>query len=69
MPQHEQATCPMCGSLFECKVGSYFICYCSEIHLTREQAGYLAERWDECLCCKCLNEFKENWGNIPDSEK
>ncbi len=69
MPKHEIIACPRCGKLFECKIGSYFICHCSDIHLTREQAAYLAMKWEGCLCHNCLLTIKENWDDIPEIEK
>ncbi|MBB1489545.1 cysteine-rich CWC family protein [Oceanospirillum sediminis] len=64
MPEHEQTECPRCGVQFVCKLGSYFICDCSDIPLSREQSAYLSEHWDECLCCQCLSEIRNNRGDI-----
>lgn len=39
------------------------------IQLSREQAAYLAEKWDDCLCHNCLLKIKENWDEICELEK
>lgn len=69
MPEHEPTECPRCGEYFVCKSGSYFLCDCSDIALSRELSAYLAENWDDCLCCKCLMEIKENWDVLRDSDQ
>ncbi len=66
MPEHAESECPRCGEEFVCKLGSYFLCDCSDIQLSREQAAYLSEYWEECLCCKCLLEIIENWDDIAE---
>ena len=69
MHKHETIACPRCGKLFECKIGSFYICHCSDIYLTREQAAYLVMKWEGCLCHDCLKDVSDNWSTIPEAEK
>ena len=57
MPKHEQIPCPRCGTEFECKSGSYTICHCSDINLSKDQMAYINEHWQGCLCHQCLREL------------
>lgn len=54
MPSHEEKQCPRCRRLFECKSGSILLCQCQTVLLDEAQLEYLAARYDDCLCSRCL---------------
>ncbi|MEM1402765.1 MAG: cysteine-rich CWC family protein [Pseudomonadota bacterium] len=58
MPNHEDVSCPRCGSVFQCKVGSITICHCSDVSLSDLQKAYISEHWDSCLCPQCLFDIQ-----------
>ena len=58
MCRHEEKTCPRCSVAFECKVGSVATCQCSGITLNDEERAFIEDRYEDCLCRKCLLELK-----------
>lgn len=56
--KHEILLCEHCQAPFECKANSSTYCQCTQVELTLEEAEYISERYDACLCAKCLNELK-----------
>lgn len=50
--------CPKCGAEFECKHAAD--CWCSRITLTDTTKLFLKERYNDCLCEKCLLEIANN---------
>lgn len=67
MCQHETKECPECNQVFECKPGNITQCQCFGIKLTTELQAYIEQRYNDCLCRKCLqrlqwefNQFKES---------
>ena len=59
MCKHEEKSCPRCHSAFECKVGDITHCQCSGITMTDSEKQFIAERYTDCLCRKCLLELKQ----------
>lgn len=55
--KHEAICCPRCGADFVCKPGSVPICHCFEFNLTVERQEWISERWQGCLCGRCLREI------------
>jgi hypothetical protein len=58
MPNHEQKQCSRCQWLFECKSGSILLCQCQTVMLNAQQLDYIAGRYDDCLCSRCLLELR-----------
>ncbi|MBX2972863.1 MAG: cysteine-rich CWC family protein [Flavobacteriales bacterium] len=56
MPAHEEKYCPRCGGPFICMVGNIAECQCSTVKLDGPQRQHIAERYDDCLCAKCMVE-------------
>lgn len=54
MEIHETKTCPRCSKDFICKPGNITQCQCFDIRLTTEQKAYIDQRYEGCLCRKCL---------------
>ncbi|MEN1786340.1 MAG: cysteine-rich CWC family protein [Bacteroidota bacterium] len=63
MPKHEEKFCPRCGTKFECKVGSILLCQCSTVVLNERERKFISERYDDCLCAKCMQELKIEFQN------
>ena len=68
MCQHENKICPRCGAGFECKTGNIAQCQCYGFAVSGELSIYLEQRYNDCLCKKCLeyltielNFFKEKY--------
>jgi hypothetical protein len=59
MCKHEEKYCPRCRSAFECKAGDIAQCQCAGVSLTVAEKQFIAERWTDCLCRKCLLELKQ----------
>lgn len=59
MCKHEEKYCPRCRSAFECKVGDVAQCQCSGIGMSPEERQFIADRYQDCLCRKCLLELKQ----------
>lgn len=58
MPLHEEKICPRCRQGFECKSGSILLCQCQRVALDETQLAWIAERYDDCLCHRCLRELR-----------
>ncbi|UZJ40474.1 cysteine-rich CWC family protein [Prosthecochloris sp. SCSIO W1101] len=54
------ATCPVCGASFECKLSAE--CWCSSVNVPSEVREYLADRYDTCLCRDCLEKLVKKAG-------
>ena len=52
-----KATCPACGTSFECKLSTD--CWCGSVNVPPEVKEYLADRYETCLCRSCLEELIE----------
>ncbi|TMI92105.1 MAG: hypothetical protein E6H06_15070 [Bacteroidetes bacterium] len=61
MCMHEEKICPRCSNKFECKLGSITECQCYGIVLTTEESAFIENRYNDCLCRKCLLELKNRY--------
>ncbi len=69
MPSHEEKHCPRCHRSFECKSGSILICQCQTVLLDEAQLAWIAERWDDCLCSRCLREVRSECNRARHRER
>ena len=63
MPSHDEKQCPRCNNLFECKSGSVLLCQCQTVTLTEKQLEYIASRYQDCLCAKCLMDIRVEYNH------
>lgn len=61
MMKHESKNCRRCGDDFECKSGSVSECQCFDVNLTAKEQQYISEKYNDCLCAKCLEEMKKEY--------
>ena len=61
MAHHEEKFCPRCQRAFECKSGSILLCQCQTVLLSPEQLEYIAGKYDDCLCSRCLLEARSEY--------
>ncbi|HEX8774481.1 MAG TPA: cysteine-rich CWC family protein [Pyrinomonadaceae bacterium] len=54
----EPAKCEACGNAFSCGA-SLAGCWCTEVTLSEHLRTRLRERYQQCLCRKCLEAFAE----------
>lgn len=59
MPLHEEKACPRCQQSFQCKVGDIANCQCSRLQLTHEERVHIEQKYNDCLCIRCLHELKD----------
>lgn len=65
MCKHEEKKCPRCNTSFECKPGNIGQCQCYGIVMTQEERVFIAEKYNDCLCVRCLHEFsRTNYSRI-----
>ncbi len=59
MPETEGEVkkCPRCGNRFLCKNHDIFNCFCIMIPLNALARQLISEKYDDCLCEACLNEY------------
>jgi hypothetical protein len=55
----ETKTCPRCGKTFECNNYNIMKCQCILVPLNADARQMIAERYDDCLCLDCLNEYSK----------
>lgn len=60
MRKHEEKYCPICNSLFECKVGDVINCQCNAIQLTDADRNFLSKTTFDCVCINCLKKIQHN---------
>jgi hypothetical protein len=58
MCKHEEKSCPRCQAPFECKVGDITQCQCYGVNLSAEERIFIENKYNDCLCRKCLDELK-----------
>ncbi len=46
--------CPMCGKSFVCNSDDIKNCQCSKVELPKDLYQYIAYKYSDCLCLKCL---------------
>lgn len=69
MASHEEKQCPRCGCIFECKVGSIFLCQCTQVKVSEEERSYFNEKYSDCLCANCMRALKTEYGNLQYKNK
>ena len=58
MCKHEEKYCPHCNAVFECKVGNVSNCQCAGISFSEEERKFIAAKYSDCLCAKCMLQLK-----------
>jgi len=53
-----QDVCPRCGAAFRCGVADAEPCACTTVRLDAATLAGLRERYDACLCLRCLLELQ-----------
>ena len=53
----EPKSCPRCGKTFECNNYNILKCQCIQVPLNARARQTIAEKYDDCLCLNCLNEY------------
>ncbi len=51
----QRKQCGACGASFEC--GGLWACWCGRVRLDDAARRELRERYDDCLCPKCLEQY------------
>lgn len=59
--KHERVYCESCHTTFECKANSSTYCQCTQVELNHEEAEYISECFDSCLCAGCLDKLKKEY--------
>jgi hypothetical protein len=54
--------CGACGAGFECGAPSR-TCWCESVKVSAETLASLRERFGDCLCPRCLEQFASS--NVP----
>lgn len=49
--------CPKCGRSFECNNYNIMKCGCLHIPLSVEARQLISEKYNDCLCMNCLQEY------------
>ncbi len=57
----EYKNCPRCSVPFLCRAGSISACQCSTVELGRPERNYIQERFQDCLCVRCLHDLKSEY--------
>ncbi|MDH5445047.1 MAG: cysteine-rich CWC family protein [Gammaproteobacteria bacterium] len=68
-PKHETKHCQRCNREFECKSGSILLCQCQTVVLSPEQLDYIATRFSDCLCARCLVAVRGEFNALQHEEK
>jgi hypothetical protein len=69
LPQFREAsTCEACGASFTC--GAMLAgCWCAEIKLSEATRAKLRERYQNCLCRACLENYAEGVKNNGEEKR
>jgi hypothetical protein len=54
----DEELCPRCGASFHCGVNDAEPCACTTLTLDGALLARLRERYDRCLCMRCLAELQ-----------
>lgn len=60
--------CEKCSKEFECHAGESTSCWCFEIDLEDKTLRQLREKYGDCLCPDCLNQFSAQSAAFPKKE-
>lgn len=63
---HELSFCARCGNAFECNPQNISACHCAAVPLHLWEQQYIASKFKDCLCNKCLNEMKIEFAHMPE---
>jgi hypothetical protein len=61
-----QDLCPRCGAAFHCGVADTAPCACTTVQLDAGTLAALRERYERCLCLRCLLELQ---GDAPPAQQ
>lgn len=69
-PKYQSHQCPRCGGDFTCKANNISSCDCMNLAISKEEQDFIATRFLDCVCVKCLQELKyefylNNYHNKP----
>ena len=53
----KQKKCPSCGKVFTCSGESD--CWCESVQIHKREFLILNEKYTDCICKDCLNEYAE----------
>lgn len=67
--KYEQKICPGCQASFVCKVGDVANCQCSTITLTHNEQIYLNEKFNDCICARCMKSQKSEYARNQFNKK
>jgi ribosomal protein L34E len=56
-PDDDNARCGRCGEPFHCGMRDALPCACASVNLTSAALADLRERFDGCLCPRCLAQW------------
>ncbi|MDA9554772.1 cysteine-rich CWC family protein [Pelobium sp.] len=59
--KHEIISCERCKAKIECKANHYTECQCTQLQLNLNEAQYISELFDGCLCAACLLVLKQEY--------
>ncbi|MBS1625979.1 MAG: cysteine-rich CWC family protein [Bacteroidetes bacterium] len=51
--------CPRCHTTFTCRAGDIANCECNTVTLTDVERAYIAERYSDCLCARCIRALQK----------
>lgn len=43
-------------------MGSISLCQCTAVEISDDERAYFNEKYNECLCAKCMKELKSEYG-------
>lgn len=52
--------CPKCKETFVCNNKNIEDCHCAKVILTDKQKAWITEKYNGCLCNKCLKQINNN---------
>ena len=50
--------CPRCNTAFDCRSDNIMECDCINVVISPESYQYISEKYDDCLCTKCLKQIE-----------
>ncbi|MFW2373629.1 MAG: cysteine-rich CWC family protein [Gammaproteobacteria bacterium] len=56
-PECEIKTCPHCLQVFKCGWHDVTSCQCGCVNLDQCYRDYISNKYDDCLCVKCLEQL------------
>lgn len=59
--KHEIISCERCGADMECKANNFSRCDCTTVPISINEAQFISERYESCLCVRCLLDLKHDY--------